>query len=1381
MAPTYFPYLAAVRDADESAFTLSTSYRADPALVSAQNELFSRPSRPFIVEGIEYGPVSAEPGKKDSLTRANRPLPPFEIAFLEHEQDMGKQGKITKSWGGLPDRIAAHVSRWLGSKAKIAGREVGPGDFAILTRTNKQAAELQDALAKLGVKAVLLGDRSVLETPEANNVAIMMSALAEPTSERAVVTALTTPLFGRTINQTAELRDDEPGWERWIESFSRWHGLWERHGFIRAFRTLLREDEVARRLLSELGGERRLTNVLHLAELLHQVESSEKLGIAGLRRWFDDARRDPGLRGGVARDEHQLRLESDERAVKITTMHQSKGLEYPIVVCTHLWSSIASRDVRYHDPADGFREKLYLVAEKHSAERELSEVEDRAEDMRLAYVALTRARHAVSVIWGKFTGAENSPLATLLHAPDPGSGDARLGSQRVAAGSASMKRDLQRLASLGEGHISLAELSGAPGRPMSPSPDAKPSLSARTIARKVELSWRVSSFSALAAHGAPLSLPAEVGRDVDEGTATAALEADTTEAQPVLLHGFPRGAAAGDALHEILERVDFQRLDGEQTGPIVERALRRHAIDESWTPTVIQALGRVLDTPLDESRRLRLSERPAGAPTRGARVRLPGSPERSLPRGFQSRPGVRLRSRKSGSELRKRARKPGVCSASGISPGLRQSRVRGGGSLLGRRLQVELLGDRRARLRSVAPDSANGRAPLLPPIPPLHVGPGPIPPFEDRRLSLRARLWRSAVSVSSRHGPLSRKRHRRVSRPSAKGPNRSARRALFRSSFDMKRITLLRKHEYLAAIDSELARVLARLGPEEDSDVLLAAALASRGIREGDVCLDLRALAAKPLVDEEGEIIAGIAPPELELWKSKLSDSPLVSNGDRPTPLVLDPSSRLYLARYHQHETALALRLRELAVPAEIQSDDLRGALQRVFGPTPVQPDGQRTAAMIAVLRRLCVVSGGPGTGKTSTVVKILALLVEAGARRMQARLLAPTGKAAQRLSEAVQRAKAELDVDEKIKEAIVDEASTIHRALALQSRAPHSPDNPLRADVIVVDESSMVDLPLMRRLLDAVPVAARVVLLGDAHQLSSVEAGAVFGDICRVGQTSGFSLPSRLVRSRCSANPCPKAPKLRAPSPTRSSSSAGASDSNPRSGIGGLARAIHQGQVPRALELARAGGDLDLLELGLAELTPRLARLFVDRYSALVRASTPTEAFAELERFRLLTAHRKGLLGVERLNALAEKALAEAGLINLDSGRFYSGRPVLVTRNDYQVGLFNGNVGIVLSIDGVSRVHFPRAEGGARALVPSRLPEHETVFAMSIHKSQGSEFDEVAVVLPEPRSPLCTRELLYTAVTRARNRVQLFGSADSLAQGIGRPTRRASGLEDLL
>jgi exodeoxyribonuclease V alpha subunit len=604
-------------------------------------------------------------------------------------------------------------------------------------------------------------------------------------------------------------------------------------------------------------------------------------------------------------------------------------------------------------------------------------------------------------------------------------------------------------------------------------------------------------------------------------------------------------------------------------------------------------------------------------------------------------------------------------------------------------------------------------------------------------------------------------------------------------------LSLLRERGYLAAIDSELARVLGRLGPESDPDVLFGAALASRHVREGHVCAELAALAGRPVLDPEGATIGDARFPELAAWRRALSASPLVSDGGAFTPLVLDGHDRLYLARYFQHEAALAERLCARTVPAELDRapSALAASLARVFGAPGPEPDLQRVAAMVALLMRTLVLIGGPGTGKTTTVVKLLALLCEHSPQPPRIALMAPTGKAAARLSEAVVRAKSTLDAPAAVKAAIVEQASTIHRALGSVgsdgTRFVHGRDNPLPVDIVVVDESSMVDVALMRRLLDAVPDAARLLLLGDADQLVSVEAGAVLGDICSglADHEPSAALRARAQRAFGDSLGRPEGPEH----PLRDCivELRKSHRFDPERGIGAVAECVKRGDSTGALGvLRRPGSEAELSELGASDLVRALSAALVEGYRPYTRAASPAQALALLERFRLLAAHRRGPRGVEAMNALAERALVGSGLLPPDalSRRFYPGRPLLVTENDYALGLFNGDVGVTFpGPSGSLRAYFASPGGGLFDLSPARLPPHETVFATSIHKSQGSEFDEVLVVLPEASSPLCTRELVYTAVTRARFRARLFGTAEALERAVTRRAQRASGLADAL
>jgi len=615
----------------------------------------------------------------------------------------------------------------------------------------------------------------------------------------------------------------------------------------------------------------------------------------------------------------------------------------------------------------------------------------------------------------------------------------------------------------------------------------------------------------------------------------------------------------------------------------------------------------------------------------------------------------------------------------------------------------------------------------------------------------------------------------------------------------------LRAARELAAIDEQLARGVVRMAGESRPEVLLAAALASRAVRNGHVCLDLARVAkaehgasspapGPALTDAAGAPLA-LPLPALEEWLGALRASRLVGGASDVTPLVLD-GERLYLRRYFRYETRLAEQLAQRIAHLDTTLDGkaLRASLDRLFPRKSLasgELDLQRLAALVAVARRFCIISGGPGTGKTTTVVKILALLVEqallAERKKLHVTLVAPTGKAAARLREAILAERAKLDVEEQIRAIVPDETSTIHRALkpvaGTLNRFQHHADNPLPTDVLLVDEASMVDLALMARLVDALPPHARLILLGDRNQLASVEAGAVFGDLCGAARAVGFSRAFAAHVGKLTGDELPVA----------NDDEASLGDCvvqlrrNYRypagSGIAALAQAINDGDAEGVLAVLAAGHE-DVKHVpsppaGEDGLGEALRACVVEGYRPYLREKEPRACFDAFGRLRVLAAHRRGPCGVERLNALIAGALEGAGMLQ-PSGPWYARRPVMVRENDYQVGLFNGDVGLVLpdAEDGdAARVWFFTPEGAARKLAPSRLPAHETVFAMTVHKAQGSEFDDVAVVLPAVASAVLTRELLYTAVTRARKRVAVFGEREGIASAVRCPIERTSGL----
>ena len=604
-------------------------------------------------------------------------------------------------------------------------------------------------------------------------------------------------------------------------------------------------------------------------------------------------------------------------------------------------------------------------------------------------------------------------------------------------------------------------------------------------------------------------------------------------------------------------------------------------------------------------------------------------------------------------------------------------------------------------------------------------------------------------------------------------------------------IDRLQNSSLFTELDLQFARFISRLSGGDSAEIFLGAALASRSRREGHICLDLSSLAGKPLPDGGPN---GVTCPELSAWRRALESSPVVGRPGEYRPLSLD-GTRLYLYRYWNYERKLVEFLKTRASSGGVTIDEslLKDGLRRMFpGNNQGEKDWQKVAAFASVVKNFCVISGGPGTGKTFTVAKILTLLLEQSKdRHLRIALAAPTGKAAARLKEAIQNAREKLACPEEIKAAMPGEASTIHRLLRSIPGSPyfqHNEKNPLPADVVVVDEASMVDLALLSKLAAAVPASARLILLGDKDQLASVEAGAVLGDICDTGHVHTFSAQFRLGLKKIAEEEVEAGlvggdePAIRDCIVQLQKSYRFGSDS----GIGAVSRAVNDGDSGRALGLMKNAGhkDIQWQELPRPESLFRgLKERIIRGFSGYLRATAPGEAFDLFNRFRILCALREGPFGVSSLNLLAEQVLRREGLIKQE-GRWYSGRPIMITRNDYSLKLFNGDVGIIFpdfESNREPRAYFPSEEGTIRKFPPLRLPEHETVYAMTVHKSQGSEFDQVLLLLPDVSAPVLTRELIYTGITRVRERIEVWGKEDVFHTAVSRQIERKSGLRDAL
>lgn len=571
-------------------------------------------------------------------------------------------------------------------------------------------------------------------------------------------------------------------------------------------------------------------------------------------------------------------------------------------------------------------------------------------------------------------------------------------------------------------------------------------------------------------------------------------------------------------------------------------------------------------------------------------------------------------------------------------------------------------------------------------------------------------------------------------------------------------------------IDRAFASFICRIGggrhPREELGLLVSTVSAVSA--DGSVCLDLSSIAGETILFNGSEKhVSG-----METLRELLERSGAVGRPGERFPLILDESGRLYLYRFwkNQHDLAHLILSRVSAEAVEIDEARLASGLLRLFPPLHGQTGKnlQCRAAENAVRRRFSVISGGPGTGKTSTVTDILALLgMQPEAERNRIAITAPTGKAAARLKSAIRHALQRQELSETIGPTVPDEVQTLHRLLGTVARASrfrYHGGNPLPFDTVILDEASMVALPLMSALFEALRPSARLLLLGDRDQLASVEAGAVLADICTAGeQVPGSELADSITILRHNYR------------------------FGEHSGIAALSRAVNAGEVSRSLDLLRSGGPDGSLGLCFSAGTveEQLASKIVDGYRSFLGAESPAEALDRLDGFRVLCALREGPYGSSGLNRSIAATLERSGFLALPSAtQFRKGVPVLVTVNDYAMQLFNGDVGVCFPdphANGRIRVFFPLPEGGMRAVVPERIAGCEPAFAMTVHKSQGSEFRKVLLVLPPEPSAVLSRELLYTAVTRARERVELFCRPEILRATILNRTERRSGLVDYL
>ncbi len=589
-----FTYLNASEQAGH-VYTLQENWRSESGLVRSVNTVFGTPARPFVFPRIRFQPVTARgEADKKPLTVEGRREPAFQVWFWRRTG-----GEINKGTAEvqLPSLVAAEIVALLNGKATLGDRKLLPEDIAVLVPVNRQAQLVQCALGKRNVPSVLYTDASLFESREVVETRRVLAAVADPTRESQLLAALATDLMGYTASRLEALVEQEAEWQQILERFRDYLDLWTRNGFIQMFRSFMQREQVRARVLAFPDGERRLTNLLHLLEVLHRVSVENRLGISGLLKWIGEQ----GESEDQVAEEHQLRLETDEKAVKLVTIHKSKGLEYPVVFCPFSWRGAkiehgGEEQVFFHEGGDGA-----LVRDLGSAEYEVhkqqARVECLAEEVRKFYVALTRAKHRCYFVWGAFRDAATSAPAWLLHPPPKPETDP------VAAQEEHFPQldDSQMLADLGKLAEQSEDADGSPTMEVrdlpepaeeafAPSRSAGPALDYRRFTGAIVRDWRISSFTSLTANRGE-ELP-----DHDEIGAAARAEVPASG-----IFAFPGGAKPGTCLHKILEKLDFPSWGQPATADLVRGELRVHGLPETeFAEVVVEMLGKVMTAPLDE-------------------------------------------------------------------------------------------------------------------------------------------------------------------------------------------------------------------------------------------------------------------------------------------------------------------------------------------------------------------------------------------------------------------------------------------------------------------------------------------------------------------------------------------------------------------------------------------------------------------------------------------------------------------------------------------------------------------------------------------------------------------------------------------------------------
>ncbi|MCD6571587.1 MAG: exodeoxyribonuclease V subunit beta [Deltaproteobacteria bacterium] len=596
-----FTYMKASGDVDpDNRHTLKMNWRSEPGLIDAVNTMFSRVKNPFVYERIGFEKVAGADKEERKELKEVEDFS-FKLWFLPSVYKTCMN--ISDAGSRIVRGVAAEISRLLElgdhGMALIGDKPVEPRDIAVLVRSHSQARKMRDILSSLNIPCVLYSDEDVFDSREALEMEMVLNAIAEPARSGLIRSALMTRIMGNNSRDIEDIIENDQKGEELIERFMNYHDLWERYGFIYMFRRFMAENEVRSSLLAFPDGERTLTNILHISELLGRAAIEKRLGITHLLKWLSE-QRDRTL---TRPEEYQLRLESDGDAVKIVTIHKSKGLEYPIVFCPFNWgkSKLQDKDnFSFHDEANDNVHTLDLGSDNREDNSKIAEKEQLAENMRLLYVALTRAENRCYLVWGNINNSETSPLAYLLHHKHIEPGQDILNSMECIKdlGNEEMLKDLDALVNVKGTHIFMEPLPGGMPSRYVPASRKETTLSCREFKGRIERSWGISSFSSLASGISQLTDAA----DHDALYLMPVKEEAKEEIDRADIFSFPRGARSGTMLHKVFELLDFTADDSSKRGLIAE-ILDQYGFEARWKDAVFNMVKKVLDSPLEKDRR----------------------------------------------------------------------------------------------------------------------------------------------------------------------------------------------------------------------------------------------------------------------------------------------------------------------------------------------------------------------------------------------------------------------------------------------------------------------------------------------------------------------------------------------------------------------------------------------------------------------------------------------------------------------------------------------------------------------------------------------------------------------------------------------------------